>query len=49
LAALLHSSGAVGVSQTLPRGTRNEIMEPSLLVIQQRAPPVFCVQPSRMA
>jgi len=36
LAALLHSTPAAGVSQTLKRGTRNGITEPS-----QRAPPIF--------
>jgi len=36
LAALLHSSRAVGVSQTLRRGTRNGIAELSLLVIFNR-------------
>ena len=36
LAALLHSTPAAGVSQTLLRGTRNGITEPS-----QRASPIF--------
>jgi len=33
LAALLHGTGAVGVSQTLRHGRRNGIMEPSLVII----------------
>jgi len=36
LAALLHGNGAVGVSQTLRRGTRNGITE-----LSQTAPPIF--------
>jgi len=36
LAALLHSTRAVAISQTLWRGTRNEIAE-----LLQRAPPAF--------
>jgi len=36
LAALLHGTGAVGVSQTLRRGTRNRITELSLLIIFNR-------------
>jgi len=36
LAALLHSSPAAGVSQTLRRDTRNGVME-----LSQRAPPIF--------
>jgi len=36
LAALLHGTPAAGVSQTLPRGTRNGIAE-----LSQRAPPIF--------
>jgi len=36
LAALLHGTLAVDVSQTLQRGTRNRIME-----LLQRAPPIF--------
>jgi len=36
LAALLHGTGAVGVSQTLRHGTRNGIMELSLLIIFNR-------------
>jgi len=36
LAALLHGTGAVGISQTLQRGTRNGITE-----LSQRAPPIF--------
>jgi len=36
LAALLHSTPAVGVSQTLRRGTRNGITD-----VLQRAPPIF--------
>jgi len=36
LAALLHDTRAVGVSQTLRRGTRNGITELSLLVIFDR-------------
>jgi len=36
LAALLHGTGAVGVSQTLRRGTRNGIRD-----LSQRAPPTF--------
>jgi len=36
LAALLHGTWAVGVSQTLQRGTRNGIMELSLLIIFNR-------------
>jgi len=36
LAALLHSTPAVGLSQTLRRGTRNGIME-----LSQRAPHIF--------
>ena len=41
LAALLHSTRAVGVSQTLQRGTRNRIMELSLLVIFNRGRQVY--------
>jgi len=37
LAALLHGTRVVGVSQTLRRGTRNGITELSLLVIFKRA------------
>ena len=36
LPALLHGTGAVGVSQTLRRGTRDGITE-----LLQRAPPIF--------
>jgi len=36
LAALLHGTGAGGVSQTLRHGARNEIMELSLLIIFNR-------------
>jgi len=36
LAALLHGTRAMGFSQTLWRGTRNEITE-----LSQRAPPIF--------
>jgi len=36
MAALLHGTGAVGVSQSLRRGTRNGITE-----LLQRAPPIF--------
>jgi len=36
LAALLHGTGAVGVSQTLRHGRRNGIMEPSLVIIFNR-------------
>ena len=36
LAALLHGTLAVGVSETLRRGTRNGITE-----LSQRAPPIF--------
>jgi len=36
LAALLHGTPAVDVSQTLRRGTRNRITE-----LLQRAPPIF--------
>jgi len=36
LAALLHGTPAVGVSQTLRRVTRNGITE-----LSQRAPPIF--------
>jgi len=36
LAPLLHETRAVGVSQSLRRGTRNEITE-----LSQRAPPIF--------
>ena len=36
LVALLHGTSAVGLSQTLPRGTRNGITE-----LSQRAPPIF--------
>ena len=36
LAALLHGTRAVGVSQSLRRGARNEITE-----LSQRAPPIF--------
>ena len=36
LAALLHSTGAVGISHTLRYGTRNGIMELSLLIIFNR-------------
>ena len=36
LASLLHGTRTVGVSQTLRHGTRNEIMELSLLIIFNR-------------
>ena len=36
LSALLHGTGALGVSQTLRRGTRNGIMEVLLLIIFSR-------------
>jgi len=36
LAALLHGTGAVGISQTLQHGTRNGIMELLLLIIFNR-------------
>jgi len=36
LAALLHSTPAAGISQTLWRGTRNGITE-----LSQRPPPIF--------
>jgi len=36
LAALLHGTLAVGINQTLWRGTRNGIME-----LSQRVPPIF--------
>jgi len=44
LAALLHGTPAVGVSQTLQRDTRNGITE-----LSQRAPPIFGWGPSRWA
>jgi len=41
LAALLHGTRAVGVSQTLRRGTKNGITELSLLVISNRGRHLF--------
>jgi len=44
LAALLHGTRAVGVRQSLRRGTRNGIME-----LSQRTPPILTWRPSRWA
>jgi len=41
LAALLHGTGAGGVSQTLRHDTRNGIMELSLLIIFNRGPHLY--------